>query len=517
MMELKILVSDQTFTTSQPRSALVLPVSRPGQSNLYGLLVTGISPLRALDEDYRGFFGLVAGQIATAIASASAHLPPERIGTERELQSTALGAAPYIEEALRWLPRPGDEAMGAAKSALGTINRSLLDEGELAGQDVIRTRSELQPTAHILLADDNADMRDYLKRLLSRDWTVEAVADGAAALSAIQERVPDLVLSDVMMPGLDGFQLLRALRSNPRTCSIPIILLSARAGEESTVEGLEAGADDYLVKPFTARELLARVSTHLEMARLRQEAINAREELFSIVSHDLRNPVTMIKGFAQFLQRTVRRLKTSNAEEASQQLLDGLSRIDSAATRMTTLINELLDLASLQIGKPLELDKKDTDLVALTHQVVAGYQQTTEQHDFRIQVYTPELSGHWDTARLERVITNLVSNAIKYSPNGGEITLALEREDEGAASWAVLKVYDQGIGIPAKDLPFIFDRFHRGSNVAGRIQGTGLGLASVRHIVEHHGGVIEATSQEGVGSTFVLRLPLTSSDTAIDA
>src|SRR5207245_1036525 len=113
-------------------------------------------------------------------------------------------------------------------------------------------------------------MRDYLKRLLSRDWTVEAVADGAAALSAIQERVPDLVLSDVMMPGLDGFQLLRALRSNPRTCSIPIILLSARAGEESSVEGLEAGADDYLVKPFSARELLARVRTHLELGKLRR-------------------------------------------------------------------------------------------------------------------------------------------------------------------------------------------------------------------------------------------------------
>ena len=454
-----------------------------------------------------------------AISKGKAHLPPERIGTERELQSTAVGAAPFIEEALRWLPGTTE----ADESAMGTINRPLRAGesvrqdvgGESARQDTHRATFELQPVARILLADDNADMRDYLKRLLSSRWTVEAVADGATALNVIQERLPDLVLSDVMMPGLDGFQLVQALRSNPRTSAVPIILLSARAGEESTIEGLEAGADDYLVKPFTARELLARVSTHLEMAHLRQEAIRTHEELFSIVSHDLKNPVATIKGFAQLLQRIVHRLKTSN-EEASQQLLNGLSRIDATATRMTTLINELLDLASLQIGKPLELDQKDTDLVALTHQIITAFQQTTEQHNFRIQVYVPELRGYWDATRLERVISNLVSNAVKYSPDGGEVVVELAREDEETASWAVLKVQDQGIGIPAQDLPFIFDRFHRGSNVAGRIQGTGLGLASARQIVEQHGGTIEATSQEGTGARFIVRLPLISPDTVID-
>jgi PAS domain S-box-containing protein len=124
----------------------------------------------------------------------------------------------------------------------------------------------------VVVADDNADMRQYIVRLLSALYTVEAVADGEAALEAVRKQPPDLVLSDVMMPRLDGFGLLHELRADPRTAALPIILLSARAGEESRVEGMEAGADDYLVKPFSARELVARVSAHLEMARIRKEA-----------------------------------------------------------------------------------------------------------------------------------------------------------------------------------------------------------------------------------------------------
>jgi PAS domain S-box-containing protein len=122
-----------------------------------------------------------------------------------------------------------------------------------------------------LLADDNADMREYIRRLLSQRYDVEAVSDGRAALGRARERTPNLVLTDVMMPNLDGFGLLRELRADPGTRSIPIILLSARTGEEARIEGLEAGADDYLIKPFTARELMARVGTHIEMARLRAE------------------------------------------------------------------------------------------------------------------------------------------------------------------------------------------------------------------------------------------------------
>ena len=129
----------------------------------------------------------------------------------------------------------------------------------------------------ILLADDNADMRNYVRRLLSGRYEVEAVADGEAALAAARAERPDLVLTDVMMPRLDGFGLLRELRSDPQTATIPVIMLSARAGEEARVEGIQSGADDYLVKPFSARELQARVSAHIELARARREAAAADE------------------------------------------------------------------------------------------------------------------------------------------------------------------------------------------------------------------------------------------------
>jgi signal transduction histidine kinase/FixJ family two-component response regulator len=195
----------------------------------------------------------------------TAHLMADHIQPGQVLASTALGAAPFIEEAQRWLPT-GALSDGLAHDWLEPASPSSLS---------FPLKEPQQRPARILLADDNADMRDYLSRLLRARYEVEAVGDGEAALLAARSRPPDLILSDVMMPGLDGFGLLRELRADPRARAVPVILLSARAGEESTIEGLEAGASDYLIKPFSAREVLARVAAHLEIARIRQE-VNAR-------------------------------------------------------------------------------------------------------------------------------------------------------------------------------------------------------------------------------------------------
>lgn len=204
-------------------------------------------------------------EFTVSIPLGTAHLPSDRILGDRPVTTTAVRAQAYVEEALRWLP--------GAPSSAETIERTLAapEPDTLAGGS-----GEL---ARILLADDNADMRDYVQRLLRGRHAVEAVADGQAALEAIRRQRPDLVLTDMMMPRLDGFGLLRAIREDAELRDLPVIALSARSGEESRVEGLDAGADDYLVKPFSARELIARVQTALTMARVRRESTEALERL----------------------------------------------------------------------------------------------------------------------------------------------------------------------------------------------------------------------------------------------
>ena len=217
-----------------------------------------------------------------SIPTGSAHLPQDRISAARTLASTALGANPYLEEALRWLPPEesrGRREAGGEEIIHKDFPNVHSSPASPAPSAPSASPASPAPSAYILLADDNADMRDYVKRLLSQQYEVEAVSDGLAALSSAHQRIPDLVLTDVMMPGLDGFGLLQELRADPQTREVPIILLSARAGEEARVEGLEAGADDYLIKPFSARELLARVEANLKLAQLRKEATRREQAL----------------------------------------------------------------------------------------------------------------------------------------------------------------------------------------------------------------------------------------------
>ncbi|HYL99569.1 MAG TPA: ATP-binding protein, partial [Blastocatellia bacterium] len=200
----------------------------------------------------------------------SRHLPPDRVRAERTLSSTAIDAGAYVEEALRWLP----DLLGRHQQTIAEVP----DEPYTRSSHLAVTSG-----SRIILAEDNSDMRGYLLHLLKPHWNVEAVADGQEAFHAALREKPDLILSDVMMPGMDGFELVAKLRAHNSLNKTPIILLSARAGEEARVEGLEAGADDYLIKPFSGRELLARVGAALALSRVRREAARsliASEERF---------------------------------------------------------------------------------------------------------------------------------------------------------------------------------------------------------------------------------------------
>jgi len=187
-----------------------------------------------------------------------------------------------------------------------------------------------------------------------------------------------------------------------------------------------------------------------------------------------------------------------------------LTRIDHATNRMTRLINELLDVARLQAGQPLALGLRPGDLVELTRRIAAEYGDMGKRHRILVETATATITGEFDLFRLERVLDNLISNAIKYSPTGGDITLRLREERaerDDAPGTAILEVEDYGLGVPAADLPHLFERFHRAGNV-GATAGTGLGLAGARQIVEQHGGTIAVESREGAGTTVTVRLPL---------
>jgi signal transduction histidine kinase len=361
--------------------------------------------------------------------------------------------------------------------------------------------------ARVLLADDNADMRDYIRRVLSSDFEVEAVADGQAALESALAHPPDLVLSDVMMPRLDGVGLLRALRSAPHTKDLPMLLLSARAGEEATIEGLESGADDYLVKPFSARELLTRVRSHLELARMRREvtrerahveslmeAVRARDEFLSVASHELKTPLAAFQLQLSAIERGLSQNSQNNIGERVE-----LAR--RSVRRLTRLIETLLDVSQLTTGR-LQLARSRVDLSALVGNVVA----TTEEEARRqgtplsVRLETP-LEGCFDPERMEQVVHNLLSNALKFG-QGRPVELTLRSEENAA----VLTVVDHGIGIPPTDRARIFERFERAVSVRN-YGGLGLGLWVTRQVVEAHQGAILVEDTPGGGATFHIRLP----------
>jgi len=435
-----------------------------------------------------------------SIPTGVAHIDPARLGAKRRLASTALGVAPYLEEALRWLP-------GSAAAPAAFVPSQPVMGASTAG-------------ARIVLADDNADMREYVARLLREHWDVEAVTDGVAALDAIRRRRPDLVLGDVMMPRLDGMELLRAIRSDAELRSLPVVLLSARAGEESRVEGLAAGADDYLVKPFSARELVARIHAHLEMASVRKDALAEREEVLGIaerareeaeaanqakddflavLSHELRSPMNAMLGWLQIL-------RSAGTRDPSL-VTRAVATLERNIWIQAQVINDLLDVSRIMSGK-LELERTRVDLASVVTGCVESLRPSAEakQLSLRLKVPSDALELVGDVARLQQIVSNVLGNAIKFTDGGGVVTVTVERTGRVAR----VLVEDTGEGIAPEFVPHLFERFRQADSAAGRRHGgLGLGLAIVKSLVMLHGGEVQVASGGiGHGARFAITLPL---------
>ena len=433
-------------------------------------------------------------------------------------------------------------------------------------EDRLRAITDLQHRARSLEAEiakrQQAEERirrlqeitGHLSRYLETDQVLASIARSAAdllqvpvgAVFLLDRRAPDADFTlaaaygideadarDLRLPrhaslagrAIDQGQTLVVddVRQTPGT-ALPALLTGETAGSEIAAP-ITAGTQTFgVVKAFSAMvrrfspddasllsALAAAAAAALTNAQLyheAQEAVRVRDEFLSAAAHDLKTPLTVVKGVSQLVQRQLIRTEMQGLER----LLEGLATINETATKMGEQLDELLDLTRLQAGQPLELRRQPTDCVDLARRLTAEQQQVAERHQVRVETSLQELAGIWDAVRLRRVLDNLLSNAIKYSPAGGEVVVTVEREREDSTGdeWAVLSVRDQGLGIPAADLPHIFKRFRRATNVEGRIGGTGIGLTSARQIVEQHGGAIAVESEEGAGSTFTVRLPLAS-------
>jgi signal transduction histidine kinase len=412
----------------------------------------------------------------------TAHLPADRIAPAagRELPSTRVGAMTYVEEALKWLP-PAAETSGVVSVVGG------------------------QGGARILLADDNADMREYLARLLlERGWAVQAVGDGHAALAAAKAHPPDLILSDVMMPGLDGFALLRALRADSLTAAIPVVLLSARAGEEARIEGAQAGADDYLVKPFGAQELIARVGAQLSLAHERARALRVSEaasrsksDFLAMMSHELRTPLNAIGGYASLMEMEVHGPLTG-AQRSD------LARIQQSQRHLLGLINQVLTYSLGAAGSArfdiVELPVDDAIGTAEAFVVVQAQSRGLRYVACHCE---PTLRVRADREKVQQILLNVLTNAIKFTEPGGEIRTTCTADEDSV--W--VSVTDTGIGIAPEKLAVIFEPFVQvDARLTRPREGVGLGLAISRDLARGMGGDLVVESTPGQGSTFTLRL-----------
>ncbi|MEP6693693.1 MAG: GAF domain-containing sensor histidine kinase, partial [Chloroflexota bacterium] len=261
-----------------------------------------------------------------------------------------------------------------------------------------------------------------------------------------------------------------------------------------------------------ARELARRVAVGIENARLYYEvrqSVRTRDDFLSAVAHELKTPLTVISGTAQLLRRRMQADElTTNAPS--------IDRIMNAVRRMTAFIEELLELVRRQADPTLQLNRAPTDLTELVRRVTSELTELSRGQVVEIET-EGEVIGDWDGVRLERAIANVLGNAFKYNSPNGRVRVRIGTEESPQGRVAFCAVTDEGIGIPETDLARIFDRFARGSNVAGRITGSGVGLTIVRQIVEQHGGTISVTSAVDQGSTFTIRLPLATVPAALTA
>jgi len=467
-----------------------------------------------------------------SIPVGTAHLPPERIETSAPATLGAPVASGQLLEAKHW------SRVAPAEVALDV--------------PVVRPSEPPPPPAsapsgRLLIADDNADLREYLQRLLSPFWEVELAPNGRAALAAALASPPDLVLSDVMMPEMNGVALLNALRADPRTSTVPVILISARAGEDARLAGLETGADDYLVKPFAAREVITRIRTHLDMAKVRRAAADAARELAETrarlleqleekhaalevayqelqrtqtqlvqsakmaslgelvagIAHEVNNPLAFALAHLGTVERSLRTVEAT----LGRAIMDGAGAAWDRALARTHEMHvglERIQELVLKLRAFSRLDEGERKCVSTRESVHSVLMILAHRLRERQVAVTTELSEpdmlECYAGLFNQAIMNLVANAIDAVDDQGSIRIGSSVRD----GWFELRVADNGCGIPSEIRERVLEPFFTTKPVG---RGTGLGLSITHSIAERHGGTITFTPNADRGTVALLRFP----------
>lgn len=358
-----------------------------------------------------------------------------------------------------------------------------------------------RPAAAILLVDDNTNNLGVLYRYLDDEgFEVLVSQDGERALRLAHDQLPDLILLDIMLPGISGFEVCEALKSDDLTRDIPVIFISALTGVEDKVRGFAAGGVDYITKPFYQEEVLARINAHITIKRQREELdrLNAtKDRLFSLIGHDLRGPFMGLLGALELLRDS-----SGELDEATTREL--VSNLYASAERTYNLVENLLEWSRSQ-RQAVQVNPRSLDVRELVQNSVQLFLAGARQKGVELKVTIPDqLQIYADRDTMASVIRNLVNNAIKFTGEGGTVLVSGAREDESVA----ITVEDTGTGIPPSEISHLFD-FGRTSSRRGTggEQGTGLGLVLAKEHVTRNGGSLSVESEEGRGSRFSLTLP----------
>jgi signal transduction histidine kinase len=399
---------------------------------------------------------------------------------------------------------------------------------DLYGQLLMREENTRMNAGHILLVDDDPALLQALPQAISLRMTgvqVQTASEASIALALLQENEYDAIVSDIKMPGMDGFTLLdNIVRQYPET---PVLLITGHGEQDLAIRALRGGAYDYILKPIDRDDFAASLQRALHTRQLRRQiqvqqralewyalslerrveqrtqelvALNkTKDALLSTVAHELASPLTSLKGMTQLVDRQLDR--AGNMDKVRNNIRDMMRSIH----RLERIVQDLQDTSLIQTQQ-FVLHLSHCDLVELCRQVVTEFATGNERAPI-YEVHDEPLEANIDPDRISQVLLNLLSNAHKYSPNGAPITVQAQRR----SAEAVISVCDLGVGIPADQIPYIAEQFYRVPGVDGQINsstGLGLGLYLARTIAEQHGGHLEIYSQEAQGSIFSLVLPL---------